>query len=490
MNNIEIYGFSGKMGSGKNYVSERIFLPMMPMKRTLVVAFADHFKVDACTKDKLPYYKVFVEKDAETRRILQLRGTEEGRLRYGEDIWLKTLETWMTIHIEKGIERFIITDVRFPNEVEWVRSLGGKVLRILSPERSNERLEKEASQNGYFDSVLYERIASHPSESSLDAYSLSFFDHVFYNDYGFEDGNNSVYNQVRNYIYALKTKYPLVIFCDLDDTICQCNIYYNQIIARVLYQYNIQAPYQEYLLDKYINNFASNYYYKESFAESLVNLVSEYRRIIEQKLSEEDKISIYNLGMSVYDFPYEAISANSCQTIFELCKLGKVVIFTLGDHAEQMKKCIQLGLYTPDNKISIEIFSHKDANMFRYLKLKYSSDKYVMIGDSISRDIQPAHDASISNLIYISNLPFSSTILHQQFNELDYRTVDYISSLVNSSSESSSSESSSLVNSPPGSSSSESSSSESSSSESSSSSHNEIFKRRCIEIDHVNAISV
>ena len=52
---MEIFGFSGKIGSGKNYVSEKLFLPLLPYKQTLVMALADHFKVDACSKDNLAY---------------------------------------------------------------------------------------------------------------------------------------------------------------------------------------------------------------------------------------------------------------------------------------------------------------------------------------------------------------------------------------------------------------------------------------------------
>jgi hypothetical protein len=169
-NNIQIIGFSGKIGTGKNYVSEKLFLPMLPQKPTLVMALADHFKVDCCTKDGVAYERVFINKDEQSRVILQKRGTEEGRVKYGDDIWIRTAETWMRLYAERGVQRFIITDVRFPNEVDWVNSLGGHVIRIEAPERNLFRLNMEAKG----DCEKLAALAGHLSETALDEYMDDF----------------------------------------------------------------------------------------------------------------------------------------------------------------------------------------------------------------------------------------------------------------------------------------------------------------------------
>jgi rhodanese-related sulfurtransferase len=61
----------------------------------------------------------------EIRQLLQRMGTEVGRALYGESFWvdrvLLQMDSW---------NNYVITDVRFPNEVEAVRSVGGKVIRI------------------------------------------------------------------------------------------------------------------------------------------------------------------------------------------------------------------------------------------------------------------------------------------------------------------------------------------------------------------------
>lgn len=64
----------------------------------------------------------------ETRKLLQRMGTEVGREIIGQDTWIKIAERKIK---ELGpAARVVITDIRFPNEAEWVRALGGKVVRI------------------------------------------------------------------------------------------------------------------------------------------------------------------------------------------------------------------------------------------------------------------------------------------------------------------------------------------------------------------------
>ena len=61
------------------------------------------------------------------RQLLQLWGTEYRR-RQDPDYWVKRLEAKLD-----GLERVVIDDVRFPNEVEMVQRLGGRVIRIDRP---------------------------------------------------------------------------------------------------------------------------------------------------------------------------------------------------------------------------------------------------------------------------------------------------------------------------------------------------------------------
>ena len=181
MSQPEIYGFSGKLGVGKNYIAEKLFYRSRPQKNTLIMALADHFKVDTVSKDQVEFEKVFVKKDDQTRRLLQIRGTEEGRNKYGEDIWIRTLQTWIKLYHDRGVERFIITDVRFPNEADWIHQLGGVTIRINAPKRNEQALQQESDG----DPKKYQAISTHASEVGLDSYQN--FDYVLENDVGQEE---------------------------------------------------------------------------------------------------------------------------------------------------------------------------------------------------------------------------------------------------------------------------------------------------------------
>jgi len=59
------------------------------------------------------------------RYMLQLMGTEAGRDVFHSDIWIYSLEKRMI-----GKTDVVIPDVRFPNEIEFIRQMGGKVIRV------------------------------------------------------------------------------------------------------------------------------------------------------------------------------------------------------------------------------------------------------------------------------------------------------------------------------------------------------------------------
>jgi hypothetical protein len=62
------------------------------------------------------------------RRLLQHTGTEAGRGVLGEDVWINAvLDRIDEAPVEK---RWVITDVRFPNEADRIKFRGGVVIRI------------------------------------------------------------------------------------------------------------------------------------------------------------------------------------------------------------------------------------------------------------------------------------------------------------------------------------------------------------------------
>lgn len=165
---IHVLGLSGKAGSGKDYIASNYLKP----RGWLPFSLAWHFKIWIVGKRLATHYEVFHSKPPHIRKLLQEEGTEFGRDVYGDTIWLDTAYAWMTLfHNQWGVSKFVIPDVRFPNEVEYLQSRGAAVCRVLAPERiRNSSLTTEARL--------------HISETALDDYER--FDGYIPNDIGQE----------------------------------------------------------------------------------------------------------------------------------------------------------------------------------------------------------------------------------------------------------------------------------------------------------------
>ena len=69
--------------------------------------------------------------DVTPRHMLQLMGTEAGRNVFHTDLWVHTVERRIAYKQEWEFEtNFVIPDVRFPNEIDAIRKMGGIVIRV------------------------------------------------------------------------------------------------------------------------------------------------------------------------------------------------------------------------------------------------------------------------------------------------------------------------------------------------------------------------
>lgn len=143
---LNVVGIAGLARSGKNYLAREAVVPL----GYIPISLANQFKIDIVAKGEAPLEEVFgQERSPETRRMLQLRGTEEGRDVYGEDVWIKAAELQIGYLVEHGIYNFVITDVRFDNEAEWVLNLGGIVAFIWGRGGAEtEEAQAHASEQG------------------------------------------------------------------------------------------------------------------------------------------------------------------------------------------------------------------------------------------------------------------------------------------------------------------------------------------------------
>jgi hypothetical protein len=212
-------GFSGKIGSGKNYIAEHIFVPKLidylknQHNNTLIVpyyfSFGDHLKVECLCRNSydtlsndLGYNGLFGEKTKETRDMLQKYGTENGRDKYHENVWIRAVDTWTKIQTNRlqktglnTIAIIIISDVRFKNELKYIDDHDGIVIRINASDRTNIRINQESNSNDEIKS----KIKSHISETSIDNYE---FKHIIDNsfDKSFDEIIISVTNIIKTHI--------------------------------------------------------------------------------------------------------------------------------------------------------------------------------------------------------------------------------------------------------------------------------------------------
>jgi hypothetical protein len=134
-----IIGFGGPIGAGKNTaatIASNILAAHQ--QRVIEVAFADEVKRIA--SECFGWDGV---KDAAGRRLLQVIGTEAGRA-YNPTIWVETLIARLyTVVSNRAI--VLITDCRFPNEVDFVNRHGVSVL-LTDRTTTNEGIVDHASE--------------------------------------------------------------------------------------------------------------------------------------------------------------------------------------------------------------------------------------------------------------------------------------------------------------------------------------------------------
>lgn len=120
-----IIGFTGYAGSGKDEAGRALIA-----KGFTRVSFADKLKVLAIKLDPLIAHWVFrydwegAKKVPHCREFLQTLGMT-ARDVLGEDVWVNAAMN----SLETG-RNYVFTDVRYPNEYQAIRQLGGTVYRI------------------------------------------------------------------------------------------------------------------------------------------------------------------------------------------------------------------------------------------------------------------------------------------------------------------------------------------------------------------------
>lgn len=151
------------------------------MRDNLDVSIADDI-VEPNINEKGFEIHLYFKETITVRQLLQWVGTDAMRDVIHKNVWINalfvdynakklisrepsyayTIDEFANLHSEATLPKWIITDVRFPNEVEAIKNRGGIVIRVIR------------------DNVVSNIDKDHPSETALDDFSD--FDEIIYND--------------------------------------------------------------------------------------------------------------------------------------------------------------------------------------------------------------------------------------------------------------------------------------------------------------------
>lgn len=98
------------------------------------------------------------------RQLLQTLGTEWGRNMVYQDLWLLIAKQEF---LNRG-PGMIVTDVRFPNEAQWIRNVGGQVIHIVRPDATkvNPHVSEEGVINEAADVFVYNNMGLEELQNS------------------------------------------------------------------------------------------------------------------------------------------------------------------------------------------------------------------------------------------------------------------------------------------------------------------------------------
>ena len=143
-----LIGLVGNLGCGKDYITNNFIIPYLGKEKTQILSLGDSLKVELMVHMNIDFKKLYIKKDKDSRNLLQVYGTDIMRRKHGDDIWIKYLNSWISIHKHRGKMHFIIPDIRFKNEAEYIKKNNGFLIKIEAKDRNlkksnEEKLDKE-----------------------------------------------------------------------------------------------------------------------------------------------------------------------------------------------------------------------------------------------------------------------------------------------------------------------------------------------------------
>jgi hypothetical protein len=141
------------------------------------------------------------------RWVLQFWGTEVARKSFHDDIWIASLEN----KLRKTHDDVVISDCRFPNEIQAIKRAGGIVIRVVrGPEPVWFELARivNAGPSNISWSLAKTELEKYKIHASETAWIGTEFDYVVDNN---ADGLDNLYGQIKHLVLNLRpsTEDPL-----------------------------------------------------------------------------------------------------------------------------------------------------------------------------------------------------------------------------------------------------------------------------------------
>jgi hypothetical protein len=173
-----LLGVSGKLGVGKNYITEHYIVPKLIQRLSngdvqyvpYFFSFGTQVKVELYSRDTssfLDYNNLFVHKSKQSRTSLQKYATENGRDVYRKDMWIRAIDMWIKVQVDnlkvinthltkKIVPIFVVEDVRFENEYNYIKSNSGILVLVESLQRNFQKNLSELINNGDDNDTVHE----------------------------------------------------------------------------------------------------------------------------------------------------------------------------------------------------------------------------------------------------------------------------------------------------------------------------------------------
>lgn len=218
---------------------------------------------------------------------------------------------------------------------------------------------------------------------------------------------------------------PLNLVLDADDTLWDSNIHFLQAFEAFVeaiaalgvdtHRDSIKAAVREAELELIRTHGYGRRPYVIALERSIIQLAPELHH-------EPLRREVEKIGTELIDRHCELLPGVE-ETVPQLAKRHRLILFTKGQRDEQMGKLERSGLASYFNRV--ETPREKDPDSYRRLIIEVGlkRERTFMIGNSPRSDINPALRAGLRAAIYIPH-PFTWELEHEELDSADPRIVE------------------------------------------------------------------